>query len=67
MAIKEEQYDPGYEDAYGGAYADRGAEGDQAPNQTNGHCTFSSAEHRGNVLHGLVQPQPAGWAPSTSL
>lgn len=49
MAIKEEQYDPGYEDAYGGAYADRGAEGDQAPTQTNGHCTFSSAEHRGNI------------------
>lgn len=47
MAIKEEQYDPGYEDAYGGAYAERGAEGGQAQSQTNGHCTFSSAEHRG--------------------
>lgn len=52
-AIKEEQYDPGYEDAYGGAYAERGAEGGQAQSQTNGHCTFSSAEHRGNVLHSV--------------
>ncbi|KAM7415093.1 hypothetical protein PAMA_019768 [Pampus argenteus] len=41
MAIKEEQYDPGYEDAYGGAYTDGGP----APSQTNGHCTFSSGEN----------------------
>ncbi|XP_028287256.1 G/T mismatch-specific thymine DNA glycosylase-like isoform X2 [Parambassis ranga] len=41
MAIKEEQYDPGYEDAYGGAYV----EGGPAENQTNGHCTFSSPEN----------------------
>lgn len=47
MAIKEEQYDPGYEDAYGGAYTERGAEGLPAQSQTNGHCTFSSAEHQG--------------------
>uniref|UniRef100_UPI0037E96179 thymine DNA glycosylase, tandem duplicate 1 isoform X1 n=2 Tax=Semicossyphus pulcher TaxID=241346 RepID=UPI0037E96179 len=45
MAIKEEHYDPGYEDAYGGAYAERGAEGGQAQEQTNGHCTFSSGEN----------------------
>ncbi|KAG8012334.1 G/T mismatch-specific thymine DNA glycosylase [Nibea albiflora] len=35
MAIKEEQYDPGYEDAYGGAYAEREPEGEQAQSQTN--------------------------------
>ncbi len=45
MAIKEEQYDPGYEDAYGGAYVERGPEG----GQTNGHCTFSSVENTGNT------------------
>ncbi|XP_045893768.1 thymine DNA glycosylase, tandem duplicate 1 [Micropterus dolomieu] len=47
MAIKEEQYDPGYEDAYGGVYAERGPEGGQAESQTNGHCTFSSVENTG--------------------
>lgn len=45
LAIKEEQYDPGYEDAYGGTYTDRGAGGGPDQNQTNGHCAFSS----GNV------------------
>ncbi|XP_039990129.1 thymine DNA glycosylase, tandem duplicate 1 isoform X2 [Xiphias gladius] len=47
LAIKEEQYDPGYEDAYGGAYVERGPEEGQAQaqSQTNGHCTFSSAEN----------------------
>lgn len=49
MAIKEEQYDPGYEDAYGGAYTEKGSEGGPAQNQANGYCTFSSAEHSGNV------------------
>ncbi|XP_030586464.1 G/T mismatch-specific thymine DNA glycosylase isoform X2 [Archocentrus centrarchus] len=45
LAIKEEQYDPGYEDAYGGAYVERGPEGSHAESQSNGHCTFSSAEN----------------------
>ncbi|MBN3313971.1 TDG glycosylase, partial [Atractosteus spatula] len=36
MAIKEEQYDPGYEAAFGGAYGEVGPE-------SNGHCNFSSA------------------------
>ncbi|RVE71349.1 hypothetical protein OJAV_G00051030 [Oryzias javanicus] len=45
LAIKEEQYDPGYEDAYGGAYVEKTAEGGQAEGQTNGHCSFSSAEN----------------------
>uniref|UniRef100_A0A3B4FTH8 G/T mismatch-specific thymine DNA glycosylase n=1 Tax=Pundamilia nyererei TaxID=303518 RepID=A0A3B4FTH8_9CICH len=36
LAIKEEQYDPGYEDAYGGAYVERGPEGSQAESQTDG-------------------------------
>ncbi|XP_026222250.1 thymine DNA glycosylase, tandem duplicate 1 [Anabas testudineus] len=44
LAIKEEQYDPGYEDAYGGAYV---PEGDQAQGQVNGHCTFASAGNTG--------------------
>lgn len=47
MAIKEEQYDPGYEDAYGGAYAEGGAREGQS--QVNGHCTFSSGEPSGKV------------------
>ncbi|KAM9470766.1 G/T mismatch-specific thymine DNA glycosylase-like isoform 2-T2 [Clarias gariepinus] len=38
MAIKEEQYDPGYEAAYGGAYGEPGFE------EGNGHCAFSSGE-----------------------
>ncbi|XP_056137978.1 G/T mismatch-specific thymine DNA glycosylase-like [Lampris incognitus] len=45
MAIKEELYDPGYEDAYGGAYIEGGPEGGQPQSQSNGHCTFSSAEN----------------------
>ncbi|XP_036424162.1 thymine DNA glycosylase, tandem duplicate 1 isoform X2 [Colossoma macropomum] len=40
MAIKEEQYDPGYEAAYGGAYGEPGFE----EGQSNGHCAFSSGE-----------------------
>lgn len=47
MAIKEEQYDPGYEDAYGGSYAEKGPEAGQAQSQVNGHCTFASAENTG--------------------
>ncbi|XP_024911875.1 G/T mismatch-specific thymine DNA glycosylase-like isoform X2 [Cynoglossus semilaevis] len=46
MAIKEEQYDPGYEDAYGGAYAERGPEGSQVQGQVNGHCTFPSVQNQ---------------------
>lgn len=38
MAIKEEQYDPGYEAAYGGAYGEPGSE------EGNGHCAFASGE-----------------------
>ncbi|XP_056272985.1 thymine DNA glycosylase, tandem duplicate 1 isoform X1 [Pseudoliparis swirei] len=49
-AIKEEQYDPGYEDAFGGVYAERGPEGEEPPSaQTNGHCTFSTPENTGNA------------------
>lgn len=55
MAIKEEQYDPGYEGAFGGTYVEGGPEGaqgqnqDQAPTegQSNGHCTFSEAQNTG--------------------
>ncbi|XP_026168174.1 G/T mismatch-specific thymine DNA glycosylase-like isoform X2 [Mastacembelus armatus] len=47
LAIKEEQYDPGYEDAYGGAYMEKGPEGGQGQSQINGHCTFSSVENTG--------------------
>lgn len=53
MAIKEEQYDPGYEDAYGGEYTQGGG---AEPNQTsNGHCAFSS---------GKVPPPPASLGPA---
>lgn len=48
LAIKEEQYDPGYEDAYGGAYVEKEAEGGQAETQPNGHCTFSSVANSGD-------------------
>lgn len=47
LAIKEEQYDPGYEDAYGGAYVEKGPVDLQAQSQINGHCTFSSAANSG--------------------
>lgn len=42
MAIKEEQYDPGYEDAYGGEYAEGG--GAEPKETSNGHCAFSSGK-----------------------
>lgn len=55
LAIKEEQYDPGYEDAYGGAYIEKGPEGGQAQSQINGHCTFSSVETTGNQRLALLK------------
>lgn len=54
MAIKEEQYDPGYEDAYAGTYAEGGAKEGQS--QVNGQCTFSSGEPSGNVEEYICQP-----------
>ncbi|MFT7812591.1 G/T mismatch-specific thymine DNA glycosylase-like [Arapaima gigas] len=53
MAIKEEQYDPGYEAAYGGAY------GEPAPDldQSNGHCSFASTG--GSELSGKDTSSPA--------
>lgn len=54
LAIKEEQYDPGYEDAYGGAYVVGGPKESQA----NGHCTFSAAENSGNKVT-LLNPRKA--------
>lgn len=50
MAIKEEQYDPGYEDAYGGAYAEGGAQ--EGRSQLNGHCTFSGEASGGVITRG---------------
>lgn len=64
MAIKEEQYDPGYEDAYAGAYAEGGAKEDQS--QVNGQCTFSSGEPSGNVQEHsqpLSETLYSGYAP----
>ncbi len=43
MAIKEEQYDPGYEVAFGGAYGEPAPEG----GQSNGFCNFSTSEEKG--------------------
>ncbi|XP_068579790.1 thymine DNA glycosylase, tandem duplicate 1 isoform X1 [Cebidichthys violaceus] len=64
MAIKEEQYDPGYEDAFGGVYAERGAEGDAAaPSQTNGHCTFSTAENTEGAQEATTSQVPEGQLP----
>lgn len=63
LAIKEEQYDPGYEDAYGGAYVERGPEGSQAENQSNGHCTFSSAENTEGAQEATVSHTADGQLP----
>ncbi|KAM6926810.1 G/T mismatch-specific thymine DNA glycosylase-like isoform 2-T2 [Lycodopsis pacificus] len=63
MAIKEEQYDPGYEDAFGGVYAERGAEGDAAKSQTNGHCTFSTAENTEGAQEATTSQVPEGQLP----
>ncbi|KAJ8382738.1 hypothetical protein SKAU_G00035160 [Synaphobranchus kaupii] len=43
MAIKEEQYDPGYENAFGGTYSEAGGEAGGGAEQSNGHCSFSTA------------------------
>ncbi|XP_059191328.1 thymine DNA glycosylase, tandem duplicate 1 isoform X2 [Centropristis striata] len=63
MAIKEETYDPGYEDAYGGAYAERGAEGGAEQSQTNGHCTFSTAENTEGAQEATTSQIPEGQLP----
>nr|XP_004564568.1 G/T mismatch-specific thymine DNA glycosylase isoform X1 [Maylandia zebra] len=63
LAIKEEQYDPGYEDAYGGAYVERGPEGSQAESQSNGHCTFSSAENTEGAQEVTVSQTADGQLP----
>nr|XP_040019319.1 G/T mismatch-specific thymine DNA glycosylase-like isoform X1 [Gasterosteus aculeatus aculeatus] len=81
MAIKEEQYDPGYEDAFGGVYAEKGAEGaggaegsgaaagpggaegSGAPSQTNGHCTFSSADNTEGAQEATTSQIPEGQLP----
>lgn len=63
LAIKEEQYDPGYEDAYGGAYVERGPEGSQAESQSNGHCTFSSAENTEGAQEATVSQTADGQLP----
>lgn len=63
LAIKEEQYDPGYEDAYGGAYVERGPEGSQAESQSNGHCTFSSAKNTEGAQEATVSQTADGQLP----
>ncbi|KAM9376633.1 G/T mismatch-specific thymine DNA glycosylase-like [Pholidichthys leucotaenia] len=59
MAIKEEQYDPGYEDAYGGAYI----EGGQPEGQTNGHCTFSSEKNTKGAQEASTSQAAVGQLP----
>ncbi|XP_061780811.1 G/T mismatch-specific thymine DNA glycosylase-like isoform X2 [Nerophis lumbriciformis] len=61
LAIKEEQYDPGYEDAYGGAYAQPAAEGGQS--QANGHCTFSPSENTDRAQEASTSQTPEGQLP----
>ncbi|XP_026058305.1 G/T mismatch-specific thymine DNA glycosylase isoform X2 [Carassius auratus] len=46
MAIKEEQYDPGYETAFGGAYGELAPEG----GQSNGYCSFSTSEEKADTV-----------------
>ncbi|XP_005163071.1 thymine DNA glycosylase, tandem duplicate 1 isoform X1 [Danio rerio] len=45
IAVKEEQYDPGYEAAFGGAYGEAAPEG----GQSNGICNFSASEENANT------------------
>lgn len=63
MAIKEEQYDPGYEDAYGGAYVERGPGEGQGQSQTNGHCTFSTTENTEGAQEAATSQIPEGQLP----
>ena len=42
MAVKEEKYDPGYEAAYGGAYAENLCAGDPCSFSTGGLSMFPS-------------------------
>uniref|UniRef100_A0A3P8ULZ0 G/T mismatch-specific thymine DNA glycosylase n=1 Tax=Cynoglossus semilaevis TaxID=244447 RepID=A0A3P8ULZ0_CYNSE len=63
MAIKEEQYDPGYEDAYGGAYAERGPEGSQVQGQVNGHCTFPSVQNQEEAQEATTSQTSDGQVP----
>ncbi|KAG7221111.1 hypothetical protein INR49_017552 [Caranx melampygus] len=60
LAIKEEQYDPGYEDAYGGAYVEKGPGGEQAQ---NGHCTFSSVGNAEGAQEASTSQTPGGQLP----
>ncbi|XP_034390201.1 thymine DNA glycosylase, tandem duplicate 1 isoform X2 [Cyclopterus lumpus] len=62
-AIKEEQYDPGYEDAFGGVYAERGPDGEEPQPQTNGHCTFSTAENTEGAQEATTSQIPEGQLP----
>ncbi|XP_061578345.1 G/T mismatch-specific thymine DNA glycosylase-like [Cololabis saira] len=71
MAIKEETYDPGYEDAYGGAYAERTAEGGPAGGgpaaSHNGHCTFSSGPNTEGAQEAAAAAASEAAAGSTEL
>lgn len=51
LAIKEEQYDPGYEDAFGGAYTEAGGMPGGGAEHSNGHCSFSAAGDTGENTH----------------
>ncbi|XP_052399324.1 G/T mismatch-specific thymine DNA glycosylase-like [Carassius gibelio] len=57
MAIKEEQYDPGYEVAFGGAYGEPAPEG----GQSNGYCNFSTSEKTADTAEEApVNPNAVG-------
>ncbi|CAL9696737.1 unnamed protein product [Knipowitschia caucasica] len=58
MAIKEEQYDPGYEDAYGGAYGEKGEKG-----ESNGHCTYNNDNTTDPPSASSAQPAAAAQSP----
>ncbi|KAJ8245358.1 hypothetical protein GJAV_G00269910 [Gymnothorax javanicus] len=61
LAIKEEQYDPGYEDAYGGSYSEAGLGPKAGPEQSNGHCSFSNGNPEG--LPAVTTPTAEGQVP----
>ncbi|XP_064200616.1 G/T mismatch-specific thymine DNA glycosylase-like isoform X2 [Anguilla rostrata] len=58
LAIKEEQYDPGYENAFGGAYSEAVGVPGGGAEQSNGHCSFSAAGE--TDVSGKEAPPAAG-------
>ncbi|XP_036374102.1 G/T mismatch-specific thymine DNA glycosylase-like isoform X1 [Megalops cyprinoides] len=59
VAVKEEQYDPGYEAAYGGAYSEAGP----GEEQSSGRCGFSAAGETEAASKETTLPAAVGRVP----